>query len=473
MEFYSINHLLFCLPKGDKMAKYSNIGKVLFNDIFRENAFNGYVFFYVSKGNEKKAKKMCYVKANDIEKFLNDLDVNSNLNYYYSINTFQNRKGNNEPTNRKNLVLGCNGIVIDIDVKNAKNVIPRDYEDVINKIDILTRKYHIPPYNYIVNSGVGLQIYYLFKPCHKSLAFLVEIAIDILIDFYEMVLKDMPQFTLDKGAIRKSSGSGLFRVPYTYNQKNHKEATIKIWEVYEKKDINDFVNDLSLFSSSKKEKEVANIQVKKEENPNIKRCQKVLCEVQKYQSDVIEMNKKNDGEIHENRNRTCFVYSSFLLHLYSYEKSMELLENFNGNYLVPLSKKRLKYILDYMYKSHYLEEKKKYLYLTNRTILEYLGVENCRYDIIYTPNFTYNDLYAMNKKDRENKRREKKAKQKRVLELLKQKYTYKEISNMVDVSVSTISRIAKKENGNKEKVKDIKPWERMGISRATYYRRRK
>ena len=56
-----------------------------------------------------------------------------------------------------------------------------------------------------------------------------------------------------------------------------------------------------------------------------------------------------------------------------------------------------------MYKSHYLEEKKKYLYLTNRTILEYLDVESCRYDIIYTPNFTYNDLYALNKKNRENK----------------------------------------------------------------------
>ena len=457
------------------MAKYSPIGKIFFKDIFNENPFNGYVIFYYKKGyKNEKMKKMCYMKASEVLSFMEQFSPSENLNFYFTINTFKNLKGNREPSNQKNYLLGCNGIVVDIDGHDEWKVIEKDYNDIIERIEKLSYKYRMPFYHYIVKTGRGLQVYYLFKPCAKSLTFLVDIAIDILIKFYSEVVKDMPQFKVDKGATRKSDGSGVFRVPYTYNLATHSQATIERWDNQEKIDINDFLAlmEKTPFVQDEEKNDRQDYFIKREEQPNIKRCQKILKEVEKYQKDrLVKPHYKNNGKLSENRTRTCFVYGSFLLHLFSFEQSLNLLIDFNKNFHNPLPKSRLKSILKYLYENHYKDEKKKYLYMTNKTILEFLEIDSGEYDIIYTQDFRYNDLYEKKKEETKEKKREKKKKEKRVVALLEKGYAYKEIASKVGVSISTISRINKKVGGIKEKIKDIRPWEKLGISRATYYRK--
>lgn len=448
------------------MAKYSNIGKLFFQDIFQNNSFDGYVIFYVKRDN--KMEKFNYVKASDISSFLDNLEINPNMDYYFTINTFKNPKGKTEPNNRKTNLFGFNGIVIDLDCHDSRKLIEKDFDDIVELIDKGTNKYHLPFYNYIVRTGRGIQIYYLFKPCASALGFLVDMAKEILIEFYKELVYKMPQFNVDAGASRRASG--IYRMPYTINQAIKKESTIIRWDNLEKKDINVF---LDIVSATKFRKFVDFPHLEQqtkciEEKPNVARCEKVLKEVSKYQYDKI----KSNGE-HENRNRTCFAYASFLLHLYSLEETLEKMKIFNGKYHYPLSQERIKQIVFYCYENHISKDKTKFLYMKNKTILELLEIESGEYDIIYTEDFVYKNLYELEREKRKEKQRDKRRKIKRVKQLLSKDMTYKEIAQKVGVSISTVSRISKSSDVKRKNLQKEKPWEALGISRATYYRKYK
>ena len=447
-------------------TKYSNIGKIFFQDIFQDNPFNGYVIFYVKR--ENKMEKFNYVKASEINSFLDTLEINSNLDYYFTINTFKNPKGKTEPNNRKTNLFGYNGIVIDLDCHDSRKLIEKDFVDIVELIDTGTNKYHLPSYNYIIRTGRGIHIYYLFKPCSYALGFLVDMSKEILIEFYKELVYKMPQFHVDSGASRRASG--IYRMPYTINQSINKESMIIRWDILEKKDINDF---LDILSATKFRKFIDFPQPEQyskiiEEKPNITRCEKVLKEVGKYQQDKILSNTE-----HENRNRTCFVYSSFLLHLHSLEETLEKMKIFNSKYHYPLSHERVKQIVFYCYENHINKEKTKFLYMKNKTILELLEIESGEYDIIYTEDFIYRNLYDLEREKRKEKQRDKKRKLKRVKHLLSKDMTYKEIAQKVEVSISTVSRIAKNSDIKRQNLQKEKPWEPLGISRATYYRKYK
>ena len=448
------------------MAKYSNIGKLFFQDIFQNNPFNGYVIIYVKR--ENKMEKFNYVKASDISSFLDNLEINPNLDYYFTINTFKNPKGKTEPNNRKTNLFAYNGVVIDLDCHDARKLIEKDFDDIVELIDKGTNKYHLPSYNYIVKTGRGIHIYYLFKPCASALGFLVDMAKEILIEFYKELVYKMPQFNVDAGASRRASG--IYRMPYTINQVIKKEATIVRWDNLVKKDINVF---LDIVSATKFRKFVDFPHLEQqpkiiEEKPNIARCEKVLKEVSKYQYDKIISNSE-----HENRNRTCFIYASFLLHLYSLEETLEKMKIFNGKYHYPLSQERIKQIVFYCYENHISKDKTKFLYMKNKTILELLEIESGEYDIIYTEDFVYRNLYELEREKRKEKQRDKRRKIKRIKQLLSKDMTYKEISQKVGVSISTVSRISKSSDIKRQNLQKEKPWEALGISRATYYRKYK
>lgn len=56
-------------------------------------------------------------------------------------------------------------------------------------------------------------------------------------------------------------------------------------------------------------------------------------------------------------------------------------------------------------------------------------------------------------------------------QLLSTDMTYKEIAQKVGVSISTVSRILKSSDIRRQNLQKEKPWELLGISRATYYRK--
>ena len=105
--------------------------------------------------------------------------------------------------------------------------------------------------------------------------------------------------------------------------------------------------------------------------------------------------------------------------------------------------------------------------------MELLEIESGEYDIIYTEDFVYRNLYELEREKRKEKQRDKRRKIKRIKQLLSKDMTYKEISQKVGVSISTVSRISKSSDIKRQNLQKEKPWEALGISRATYYRKYK
>ena len=70
---------------------------------------------------------------------------------------------------------------------------------------------------------------------------------------------------------------------------------------------------------------------------------------------------------------------------------------------------------------------------------------------------------------REKNREEKEIKKAKAVLLLKQGLTLAKISDETGLSISTISRIS----SSLPKIIKRKPWEELGMSKATYYRKKK
>lgn len=111
--------------------------------------------------------------------------------------------------------------------------------------------------------------------------------------------------------------------------------------------------------------------------------------------------------------------------------------------------------------------------MKNKTILELLEIKSGEYDIIHTEDFVYRNFYELEKEKRKEKQRDKKRKIKKVKQLLSTDMTYKKIAQKVGVSISTVSRVAKSSDIERHNLQKEKPWELLGISRATYYRKYK
>ena len=79
-----------------------------------------------------------------------------------------------------------------------------------------------------------------------------------------------------------------------------------------------------------------------------------------------------------------------------------------------------------------------------------------------TPNLTRDIQRKINKEEREQKKTE-------AVKMLKEGQTIKEVADKTGLSVSTVSRLS----GLLPKAKKLKEWEKLGISKATYYRQKK
>ena len=119
--------------------------------------------------------------------------------------------------------------------------------------------------------------------------------------------------------------------------------------------------------------------------------------------------------------------------------------------------------------TYIFKEIKKPFQIRNTTFYEMLGVEpeeQHRFETEYSKtsmNLTRNAEIQKRKAVREQKKSQ-------AIKMVMEGQSYKEIAQAVGLSLSTIKRIAA---DVKIRKKPPKPWEELGISKATYYRRKK
>ncbi len=436
--------------------------------IYHDKNYNGYIFFCIK--SKEQFKPLYHCKTDEIPSFLSSLQINPNLDYYYTPNHFRvNKSGVKRDSNHLFAYTCC---VIDIDCHNKKipyEQLKRSLQTYINKLDTLIHYEEYTPYNIIVKTGRGLQIIYVYE---NALSYKVEFkhkqVCDILLKQHQKVLNDFPELslTLDKGTTRRLSG--VYRLPSSYNPQSQQTHLVQYTiSDYPFLDVDRTLDTYDTFS------EIPTYEIQKDfqavNKPNIARCKKVINAVYCYQNDG-RANQNKEG--HENRTCSCFVLAPFLLALYNYSTALEILLNFNNNFLQPLPPKRIEQILMYCLENYTNDEKCSMKYFKNSTILDYLGIDSGDYDIYVTDNYVYNPYFANLSQEERLARKEAKTKRNDTIKtLIEQGKSFPEIAKETHTNLSTIYRCAKRNALTPPK--EEKPWEALGISKSTYYRRKK
>lgn len=420
----------------------------------------------LNKNKEMKSLGSCLPK--DLPERIETLKIMKSMNYYITANStypFTKRRSEN--------IFSLNNIVLDFDIHGKMNKHQREclIEDFIWRIKrdlfFIKGEFKIPIPNILHKTGRGVQLWWHINSASKKLLFLYHKIIDNLSIIFNEFFNEYPELKehIEVDIVASKNSVGLFRLFDTYNTHTNTKTEI---EILHKNgfDINEFnqliSENFSLKEHHEKHEQLIDNYIKKKASATKGK------QTQYKQNSYDALHRKRLAFIKWWSNELeDIVGKRDILIYYGFNSAKEIMttseaekwcKNLNTSFSEPLES------LDYIF-----QEIKKPFNIRNQVFFEKLGASEDdvkRFEKEYSKqsvNLTRNIEIQ--------KRKEFKEKQKEIArDLLNKGETYKTISEKVGLSSSTIYRIAK-ENGNK-KAKE-KPWEILGISKATYYRKKK
>lgn len=440
--------------------------KQFWNDIYHDENFDGIIYF-CGRNRNNKFYNMHFCARHEVNEYLQHLQINKCLDYYYSINHFAKKKNKGIRRTAATVFAFC-GTVIDLDIHNSKMTIVENknrLNEYISKLDTAIVLGDALPYNYLIRTGRGIQLVYIYNRAIPSTLTIMHTRIqDIIIKQHEQISNDFPNLGIKVDASSTRKKSGVYRMPGTYHSKTHTFTTLektsfpyldnsKIIDTY-----GFFDEPPATYHISRKYSGSAPQCAK---NRTI-HCWKIINAVKQYQEDRFAQHQ-HPG--HENRNCTCFIYIHFLLEVMDYDEAFNELKIFNNRFDVPLPEAKLKFMIDYAYNNYLDDSKSRMRHLKNTTVLEYLCLEEGDYGI--------DDATARRKKIENERRLRVEAKKQEwdkknssIVELYYQGLNNAEIAKTVGCSTMTVLRRIK----TLIPEEDRKPaWERQGISINEFY----
>lgn len=405
--------------------------KLIYDDL---SHYDGYIHIY-TKHNDKM-RPVAFCLRSDVCERIEQLKIHKNCDYYITANaTIANKR-------QKNYLLSYNNIVVDVDCHNAE--VPQDLKDLA--VDTLLDKLQgldIPQPSIIHLTGRGVQLWWHIEQISSKLFFLYDKACDLLCSVIDYVIEENPTFcgclSVDRAA--SLNAVGLFRLFGTYNTKTNTKTEYTItpnnYTIHEIIEGLQVCEDIPTQTPQEQQK-----------RPVIHCIDCNYINLQRGRMNVLEqlaIEQTREGL----RELILFLYYNAAFQVYEVEVAENLTRQLNNSLFEPLPEKVLKCIFCCIDKKYY-----KY---KNKTFCEVLGISS-----------DYYNKYS-NKKEQERKAAQMdKQKRREMAETLKQsgKYTNAEIAEITGFCMRTIEGI-KKTNGE-----SLKPWEALGISRRTYYRKK-
>lgn len=417
----------------------------------------------LTKENVMKSLGCCYFE--DIETYVSKLNIFKSNNYYITANGL---KPYSKRSSEK--IYTLNNIVLDFDFHGKMNPYERIcfVEEFIFRIkrDLfdIQLPFNIFKPSVIVRTGRGVQIWWHIKSASSKLLFLYHNIIDKLAVIIKDFLTEYPDLekNVEIDVTASKNSVGLFRL-FGWNNKTHTKVAAEIISTTAY-DINEFNTALSEHPTYKE------YELKKQLQ------RQISAKHSESSRKGMATKKKNNSFDSLHLKRLAFIkwFSGILLDsvgkrdimlFLAYNSGIQIMEKkqaqdyckqLNQDFSEPLKK------IDYIFK----EIKRPYK-ISNARFYEMLDATEHvikQFEELYkkqSVNLTRNAEIKKRKEERENKKDN--AKQ-----LLQKGMTYKQISTETGLSVSTIYRLAK-EVGTKNKKE--RPWEILGMSRATYYRK--
>lgn len=375
-------------------------------------------FFSIHALNRKKNSLhwITSLKYNEIDKFVDELEVNPHLDYYITKNSFT-KAGKN--VRKKENLFGLNNIVIDIDLHSDDSKNSYTIQTVIHS---LINDNHLCDFTRIMYTGRGVQVYIEIEQIPASLSFLYEMVAKHQCDVFRGVIEDIKQVygltdDIQVDSASSLSTAGLVRLQGTVNTKNGEKTRI-------------------VFSNTKKYT-IHDLKEAMEEIPKKQTLKTKKTSQSNFEVNLINSRLTHLLEYHEiipgNRMVSFFlIYNNLVQIKESRTEAKFIVLNHNKKLDHPIKDTELYSMFSYI-------DKKGFLKFKQTTFIEYLGGEPVR------TKFTI----------RQEKTEALRLKQEAIKTLLKnEKLTYKEIALITSVSERTIKRYASKFNIQRNSVKN-------------------
>ena len=420
-----------------------------------------------TKQKEMKSLGCCYFE--DIENYIGSLKILKSNDYYITKNGLQ-------PYSKRcsERLYTLNNVCLDIDFHGNMN--PYERTNCIDEFIFRIKRdlFNIqPPFNIfkpsvLVRTGRGCQLWWHINSASVKLLFVYNSIIDklavIIKDFLTEYTDLEQRVEIDVSASKNAVGLCRLMGAETWNSHTQTKVEHEIISTASY-DINDFNKALSEHPSYK-EYELKKLLKKqafekrshasrkgrttqKERNPLRALHMKRLAFIKWVSQTLLDSVGK--------RNTMLFLAYNSAVQVMPIIEAQNFCKELNKTFSEPLKK------IDYIFKG------KKTYKLTNKRFYEMLSVQE---DEIKHFKDEYKKQSVNLTRNAQIKERMEKQQQKkgRALQLLAEGMTFKGISAETGLSVATISRLSK-ENGLK--LKKEKPWESLGMSKATYYRKKK
>lgn len=433
-----------------------------------ETQYKGMVHLAVlNKNKEMKSLGSCVFE--DLPKRIEKMEFLKSRNYYITANTTV------QYTQRRNYNLfSLSNIVLDFDFHKRENqhIRTETLESFIwyvkRDLFYISKQFSIPCCNCIVRTGRGIQLWWHIFSCSGKLLFLYRAVIDLFAVIFKAFLEEYPSMSAIELDVSSSKNPvGLFRLPEPATYNTHTGTMIETEILHSNGiDLNELYKRLQehyivLEHQEQIEKRIDNFKKKsiaskkgvktRRKNNSFESLHRKRLAFIKWWSEQMEDNVgKRDLMIYLGYNASIQVMVQ--------AEARKWCNKLNKSFSEPLE------TIDYIF-----NQIRKPFNIRNTRFFEMLGATEqdiTRFEKEYSKlsvNLTRNIEIEKRKQTREQKKEQARR-------MLKNGETIHHTANTVGLSVSTIARISA-EIGSKNKLE--KPWEVLGISRATYYRKLK
>lgn len=416
---------------------------------------------------QKEMKSLGCCSFEDIENRVGKLKILKSNDYYITkngIKPYSKRCEENLQT--------LNNICIDIDFHSKMNAFDRMcyIDDFVFRIKLdlfnIQPPFNIPKASVLVKSGRGFQLWWHINSASPKLLFLYNNIIDKIAIIIKDFLTEYPdleqQVEIDVSASKNAVG--LCRLVGTWNTHTRTKVEHEIISTqgYDINELNKALSEHPAYKEYELKKQLQKQVYAKRSQANHKGIAtqrktnsyqalhlKRLAFIKWFSQILLDSVGKRDIML-------FLAYNSAVM-LMPITQAQEYCKQLNQDFSEPLKK------IDYIF------QQKKIYKLTNKRFYEMLSAHD---DEIKRFEDEYKKQSVNLTRNAEIRKRKEQTQQKkdRALHLLKEGMTYKQISADTGLSVATISRLSKT---LKQKPPKEKPWETLGISKSTYYRKKK
>lgn len=380
---------------------------------FGNSTYNGHVVIGARKAGQASIYRFRSISVNELEEKITKLKF-KNMDYYITANSFAGLDRN------RDALFGLENIVVDIDYHTGAISKLEHFNKSQKLLSRIQEQMGDLLPNSICRTGRGLQLWWSVSSIHKTFEATYYQVLDHIIDRINCIIREDQELYDYFGFVDAAPShnlAGFFRMPGSYNTKSKTYGYIEIWHN----------RKIDLSGEIIEKKKPAEVLPMPASFDTWKLAKKRIFQMEQLRSIRMAAEKREQRDL-----MNLIVYCS-CAGAYEDKVLEDIVNRFNQGHRHPMPERELWQQLS-------TAKKKKYK-LSNQWIIRSLEIteeEQEKIGIRASGSISEREIERMKAREKKKKRNEK------ILTLALEGFTYKEISELVNCSEKTISRVINK-----------------------------